>query len=86
MKETIIIIIMSAFITILAIWLVKLVPVEQCDTGARLDMLEHQVAALQELQQEKLNAFSNDVHNMTGVMELLEKQAEILQEIERRTK
>ena len=78
MKETIIISIMFAFITILAI--------ERYDIGARLDMLEHQVAALQELQQEKLNAFSNDVHNMTNVTELLEEQAEILQEIERRTK
>jgi len=52
----------------------------------RITKLECQVNILQELQQEKLNAFSKDVHNMTGVMELLETQAEILQEIERRTR
>jgi len=52
----------------------------------RIEKLEGQVNALQELQQEKLNVFSKDVYNMTGVMELLEEQAEILQEIERRTR
>jgi len=52
----------------------------------RITKLECQVNSLQKLQQEKLNAFSKDVHNMTGVMELLETQAEILQEVERRTR
>jgi len=78
MKETIVIVIISAYITILAI--------AQYDALGRINMLEHRVQALQELQQEKLNAFSNDVHNMTGVMELLKEQALILQEIERRTR
>lgn len=78
MKETIVIVIMSAFITILAI--------VQYDVIGRIGMLEQRVQALQELQQEKLNAFSKDVYNMTGVTELLKKQAEILQEIERRTR
>jgi len=77
-KETIVIVIMSAFITILAI--------VQYDVIGRIGMLEQRVQALQELQQEKLNAFSKDVYNMTGVTELLKKQAEILQEIERRTR
>jgi len=48
--------------------------------------LKHKTNVLQTLQHEKLNAFSNDVHNMTNVTELLEKQAKILQEIERRTR
>jgi len=52
----------------------------------RLDKLEHKVNSLQTLQQEKLSAFSRDVHNMTSITELLEKQALILQEIERRTR
>jgi len=69
---------MSAYIIALTLML--------WDTMDRASLLERRVQALQELQQEKLNAFSNDVHNMTGVMELLEKQALILQEIERRTR
>jgi len=56
------------------------------DLRDRLASLEYKVDALQELQQEKLNAFSKDVYNMTGVMELLREQAEILQEVERRAR
>jgi len=52
----------------------------------RIEKLEGQINALQTLQQEKLSAFSNDVHNMTNITGLLEKQALILQEIERRTR
>lgn len=53
---------------------------------SRVEKLEFRVNALQTLQQERLDAFSKDVYNMTGVMELLEEQALLLQVIERRTR
>jgi len=67
-------------------FVITLLAVTQCGVETRVRALEGKVNALQELQQEKLNAFSKDVYNMTGVMELLEKQALLLQEIERRTR
>lgn len=72
-------------IVILLIWLVAaIIQVER--TYHKVVTLEHQVNALQELQQEKLDAFSKDVYNMSGVTELLKEQALILQVIERRTR
>ena len=78
MKDTIVVVIISAFIAILAI--------AQYDAKDKIAMMEHKIVAMQELQQEQLNTATNDIHNMTNIVNLLQSQAEILQEIERRTR
>ena len=72
-------------VVILAMWLVATV-VQVEISRQKIYELRHEVSALRELQQERLDAFSEDVYNMSGVMELLEEQALILQVIERRTR